>query len=358
MPTDSRNLPRVLIVESGHASGEFLADTLRTHAAAAEVRFSHWKDDDLAALAGWAEVAVCAAGDSASNRLHPLVTLLALRPQLPTLFLTPADDRDSALPAMNAGASDVLLRVPGYLEQLPTAVRLTHARALRESSALSRVIAMGQLVEGIESDKRRLQELVEQLKAAATTDALTGLANRRGFEHRAGEIFTAATRYDTELTVMLADLDGLKLVNDLLGHAAGDEAIRAAAETIRSVFRRSDFSARIGGDEFVMLLPHTPAANARIVAERLQRGYVAAVEGLQSRIDQQHVAKVGTPALRRLGITIGLTSRTDSPNATPGELLRLADQALYQSKPEAPARLEVATRAVIPAAPLSKRAAA
>lgn len=348
--------PRVLIVDAGGGHAEFLGDVLRTHGASAETRYVSWKDEDIRAAAEWADVVVCECGRTPTARLHPLETIVSLRADVPTVFLAAGDDVDAAARAAAAGATDVLLRVPGYLDQLPITVRQAHARAVRDADARLRMESMTRLIGEIEKDNATAQGLVAELQAAATTDALTGLANRRGFDQRAAEVFSIAARYDTELGVMVGDLDGLKLVNDVLGHEAGDEALRLAAATVRDILRRSDFAARVGGDEFAMLLPHTSAAGARLVAQRCREEFGRRVVALQTRLDAQHQARFGQPCNRRLGISLGISARRSSAGATLEGLLRSADADLYASKPAGRDRPSVETR-IVSAQSVLRRAA-
>jgi len=108
------------------------------------------------------------------------------------------------------------------------------------------------------------------LRYEAHTDPLTRLPNRRALEERLGEEVTRAGRYHTGLSCIMADLDGLKPINDALGHAAGDRALQSLAGVLRAELRESDFAARVGGDEFLLLLPHTSAEEALVLAGRVQ----------------------------------------------------------------------------------------
>jgi diguanylate cyclase (GGDEF)-like protein len=109
----------------------------------------------------------------------------------------------------------------------------------------------------------------DRLAALSETDPLTHLPNRRAMTRRLSDELRRAQRYRTPLSLLFVDLDGLKRINDTLGHAAGDQAIRRVGEAIASTLRASDFGARWGGDEFAMVLPNTRADAARHSAERL-----------------------------------------------------------------------------------------
>jgi diguanylate cyclase (GGDEF)-like protein len=167
----------------------------------------------------------------------------------------------------------------------------------------------------------RLTRRESELAELARTDPLTGLANVRAFRARLDEEVKRARRYHTPLACVMLDLDNLKPINDELGHAAGDVAIEAVAEVIRRELRETDFGARYGGDEFVVLLPHTAAAEARVFAERIaDRLREAAVE-VDGRV-------------LRLGASIGIAALADDAvEEDAGEaLVRRADAALYEAK--------------------------
>ena len=119
-------------------------------------------------------------------------------------------------------------------------------------------------------------ELERKLELAATTDELTGLLNRRGFTMLAGQALRVAVRQKQGVAVIAADLDGLKLINDSLGHEHGDRAIRHAADILRTTLRTSDVVARLGGDEFAALAYDVDAERVAPVLERLQSAIDAA----------------------------------------------------------------------------------
>jgi diguanylate cyclase (GGDEF)-like protein len=168
------------------------------------------------------------------------------------------------------------------------------------------------------------------LRELAQTDALTGLANLRAFRARVEEEVKRARRYHTPLTCVMADMDQLKPINDELGHAAGDRAIAAVAAVIREELRETDFGARYGGDEFVILLPHTAAEEGRVFAERaLARLRETALEIGGRRV---HV-----------GASFGVACLCDDLREDAAEaLVGAADAALYAAKREGRGRVAVA----------------
>lgn len=160
----------------------------------------------------------------------------------------------------------------------------------------------------------------------AAYDALTGLANRRATHDALDRLWAAAARGSRPLGVVLLDLDLFKQVNDRHGHDAGDQLLTAVGAALAGAVRTGDLVGRVGGEEFLALLPDTDLPGAAVVAERLR----AAVAAL-------HVPAAGGPATASAGVA-GLT-RSDH---TPGDLLRRADHALYQAKAAGRDRVAVA----------------
>jgi two-component system, cell cycle response regulator len=168
------------------------------------------------------------------------------------------------------------------------------------------------------------------LRELAQTDALTGLANLRAFRARVEEEVKRARRYRTPLTCVMADMDHLKPVNDQLGHAAGDRAIAAVAAVLREELRETDFGARYGGDEFVILLPHTTAEEGRVFAERA----CARLREAQLEVSGRRIP---------LGASFGVASITgEGPHDSADALVRAADAALYMAKRAGRGRVAIA----------------
>lgn len=170
-----------------------------------------------------------------------------------------------------------------------------------------------------------------ELEYLARFDPLTGVANRRHFVERVGAEIVRSSRYGKPLSMLMVDIDQLKEVNDIYGHQAGDIILRALCETCKIVLREVDIVGRWGGDEFAILLPETPSAIARQVAERLR----GAIEGT--------VVALETHSPLHFSVSIGCASR----NATDDDMdsiLNLADKALYDAKRTGRNRVCVATQ--------------
>jgi diguanylate cyclase (GGDEF)-like protein len=124
-------------------------------------------------------------------------------------------------------------------------------------------------IERLRAQVSQLEARVEQLDELAHQDSLICLPNRRGFMRALERFVDRAKRYDERSAMLFVDLDGLKMINDTFGHKAGDEALIQVADLLVRGVRRSDIVARIGGDEFGILLAHADDANAHETAARL-----------------------------------------------------------------------------------------
>jgi diguanylate cyclase (GGDEF)-like protein len=170
----------------------------------------------------------------------------------------------------------------------------------------------------------------EALDQRASTDPLTGLANRSTFEARLASLSGYYDRYARPFSVIALDVDFFKKFNDTWGHEAGDRVLQHVAELLQSTVRDVDLPARLGGEEFVVLLPETTVAQAAEAAERIRRK----LEGGAVQYNGQ-----------RLSVTASLgVSACPDCTATPGEVLGQADVALYRAKDTGRNRVSVAPR--------------
>ena len=160
--------------------------------------------------------------------------------------------------------------------------------------------------------------LYEQAVYMSITDALTELFNRRKFFKLAGLEFERSRRYQTPFSVITLDIDWFKKINDTYGHDTGDQALREVSRRLRSGVRSVDVVARIGGEEFAILLPETSLEEARQVAERLRAGFANAPVEWQG---QQ------VPITASFGVTA-----MDENCADLEMMMKRADQALYRAK--------------------------
>ncbi len=184
--------------------------------------------------------------------------------------------------------------------------------------------------------ERRVGQRTKQLRELASRDPLTGLYNRRRFNEALENRFSEATRYGTDLSCMMIDLDGFKAVNDEFGHQIGDDLLVIAAITIPSQLRAADMAARFGGDEFIVLLPHTDAESAGTLGERIVGKFA---EDAREQLPQVQSS-----------MSIGIASVHGGDAKDAESLIRAADRALYDAKAAGKNRVAKASSSPDPAA--------
>jgi diguanylate cyclase (GGDEF)-like protein len=188
------------------------------------------------------------------------------------------------------------------------------------SDQLSDIADAERLVEEIDrlrGQVAQLKERVEQLDRLAHEDTLIRLPNRRGFMRELDRLIDRAQRYGHAAAMLFVDLDGLKMINDTFGHRAGDEALIQVAELLRTGVRRSDVVARIGGDEFGILLENADEDNAHETANRL----------VDLICDCEFVHE-GVSLPLSVAIGVGMIDGEDSPE----EVMARADEEMYRRK--------------------------
>jgi diguanylate cyclase (GGDEF)-like protein len=166
--------------------------------------------------------------------------------------------------------------------------------------------------------QRRIRETAERLRLSATTDELTGIANRRAFLHALEIEVARAERNGAPLSVAVIDLDHFKKVNDRYGHAGGDSVLKGFADVARRTMRTGDVVGRLGGEEFGVLMPDTDVVAAKRACERL-RAEVAA-------------ARFTTPGDEPVRVTISSGIALLVAGEERDHLVTRADDALYKAK--------------------------
>ncbi len=218
--------------------------------------------------------------------------------------------------ATNLG--ELQLAVKSRLEAIDTHLQAVRAREERRSDLYrERAVRMGERIQQLENETVGLERSLRREQRMALIDALTGVANRLGYDERIEQEFKRWKRFHQPLVLLAWDLDHFKNVNDSYGHRAGDRVLRAFAKLLRANVRETDFVARYGGEEFVMLLLGTPPANALNVAETIREDVGRL--GFHFR---------GTPVT--VTASCGLTDIREGD--TPASLFDRADRALYRAK--------------------------
>jgi diguanylate cyclase (GGDEF)-like protein len=162
-----------------------------------------------------------------------------------------------------------------------------------------------------------LEQRVEQLDLLAHQDSLVSLPNRRGFMRELERLVDRARRYGENAALLYVDLDGLKMINDTFGHKAGDEALMQVAQLLVGGVRRSDAVARIGGDEFGILLSHADEINAHETAGRLV--------DLIADCDFMHEGDA-------LPLSVAIGVAVIGPEDEPERIMARADEEMYRRK--------------------------
>jgi diguanylate cyclase (GGDEF)-like protein len=266
--------------------------------AGAEVLIAHTATEGISHLIDSSiDVAVVEVELPGESGLSVLKHLRSEGGQTPVLLLSSTDDTVARAAAFGQGCDDYLLK--------PVAPSEIVARALRR-------IELHEVLYAAKQEAQRLHAL-------AVTDGLTQVANHRHFQDRLREEFRRAQRYDDPLALILADLDHFKNVNDNFGHQIGDEVLVAMATCLKYAVRETDFVARIGGEEFAVLLPKTHLAGALTVAERISTEMKKITAG---------------PAGLKITASFGVSGFPGRSVNTSEQLIRTADDALYRSKRE------------------------
>lgn len=235
--------------------------------------------------------------DSDGLRLCSQVRSLERTRHLPILMIVEPTDNARLLRGLDMGVNDYLLR-PVCLNEMKVRVG-TQIKRKRFSDYL----------------QNRFEENVEM----AVTDALTGLYNRRYLEGHLRTLVSEAVQRGKNVSALVVDIDYFKSVNDTYGHDVGDDALREVAHRIRQSVRGIDMPCRLGGEEFVVIMPDTDLTKAYYVAERIRKGIAEQPFEIGDGLKLNITASVGVAVLEK---------GTDSPEA----LLKRADQALYCAK--------------------------
>jgi two-component system, cell cycle response regulator len=214
----------------------------------------------------------------------------ATSPTIPVVVLSGVSDQDLALQAVQQGAQDYLVKGQGHPELLARAVRYAIERKRSE----------------------------EHLTYLAQYDHLTGLVNRTLFRDRLVQAMARTKRMQQPIGLMLLDLDRFKVVNDTFGHDMGDELLKAVTERLKVCVREVDTVARMGGDEFTIILEGVLSEqNILAVARRITESIAVPFE-----LKGQHIS---------IGVSIGITIYPQDDHSI-DELLKHADTAMYRAK--------------------------
>jgi len=232
--------------------------------------------------------------------------------EIPILMVTSLNEREDRLKGIASGADDFISKPFDPLElsiKIRTITRLDRFRKLREQN---------HQLTSIKRDLHELEHKKAHLHKLAMVDDLTQLHNRRSLLLKGRSEFERAQRYKVDLSALMIDVDKFKNVNDTFGHQAGSFILKTVAVEFNNNLRTLDIAGRFGGDEFLILLPHTPLTSARWLADRLRR----TIDFRNFRIKDNLV---------HITISVGLATLSDSMKNL-DDLIEAADIALYKAK--------------------------
>jgi diguanylate cyclase (GGDEF)-like protein len=216
----------------------------------------------------------------------------------------------------NLGTLCVIDRTPRDLsEQQIEALRILSRQVMAQMELRKQVRTLRITIGEKESIEAELRASREALLKLSITDELTGLYNRRAFNERLDEAMRLSNRHDFPLSLLLIDADHFKSFNDTFGHPEGDQVLRTLSACATKLFRVTDVCARIGGEEFAIILPNTPSEGALTIADRFRES-----------LSQARWTK------RPVTVSIGVATRIASQQEYPFDLITRADRALYLAK--------------------------
>jgi two-component system, cell cycle response regulator len=299
---------RIIVIEDDRDVSLMLRRHLEKAGYAVRVAASVTAGRELAREEGW-DIALLDRGLPDGDGLALCRELRSSYPHSYIIMLTGRDSEEATLEGFASGADDYVgkpAQMDELLARIRAGVRIVH------------------LQKALLATNRRLEE-------QSLTDPLTSLRNRRAFDEELRGSFELARRYDRPLSLAVIDVDHFKPINDTHGHPAGDAVLRAVAQVLEGGTRQTDFVARIGGEEFAILLPETPLFEAMQFGEKI-RAAIATATIRTGDVEHEVTVSIG----------IACTSHSQIPAAA--DLFNAADQALYRAKMNGRNRVELERR--------------
>ena len=273
-----------------------------------------------------------------SNGLETFLSLKTIAPHLPIVLLTGLNDESLALKAVREGAQDYLIKGQATTEVLIRSVnyaieRMHHLEKIHQSEVRLQQINQ-QLAQQVKNHTSELEFRNQELKKLflhATTDKVTGIANRYRLEDFLQREWGNAIRNQISVSVIMIDIDRFKQYNDTYGHQAGDHCLRQVAQTINNTVRRpKDLAARYGGEEFIVVLSDVSPDGAITVAENIR-----------SQVKALAIPHATAEVSDYVTISLGVASTIPVINSQAERLILAADKALYLAKQKGRDRVEM-----------------
>lgn len=252
-----------------------------------------------------------------------LLTDLRARGELrPVIALTGRGDQYAAAGLVRAGADEYIVKSdldPEVARRAVEAARAQFDRRLAEQEVIRNACRLEETNRELECSQRRIEAMNRRLRELSNTDPLTGIANRRYFVERCEAERARLARQGGCLALAMVDVDHFKQVNDVHGHQVGDVALVAVARALQQGVRRYDLVARLGGEEFALLLPEAGVEGARAVLDRCRH----AISAIELPVDREP---------RRMSASAGISGYPAQGLDTLDDLIRAADEALFAAK--------------------------
>ena len=243
--------------------------------------------------------------------------------KIPVIVLSSKDDAEVKSDAFAHGANDYLVKLPDPIELIAR----IHAHTKHYVTEMERNMAY-ELMQNMQEDLAKANEELEkrnvELQKLSSLDGLTGISNRRSFDEAIKKEWSSARRNksESEISIIMIDIDNFKLYNDGYGHQQGDDCLKQVAwEVSKCIKRDCDLVARYGGEEFVAILPNTPLEGAKHIAEEMR----------------EHIVNLAIPheyssSGNIITLSLGVATFIPGENSLPEQLIEAADKALYQAK--------------------------
>jgi two-component system chemotaxis family response regulator WspR len=233
---------------------------------------------------------------------------------IPIIVLSTKEDPLIKSAAFAAGANDYLVKLPDNIELV--------ARIRYHSRSYMTLLQRDEAYRALRVSQQQLLDTNLVLQRLMNSDGLTGLSNRRHFDEYLELEWRRSIREQTQLSLLMIDVDYFKAYNDAFGHLEGDEALRQVAKAIRANSSRpSDLPARYGGEEFALVLPNTSPGGARLLAEKLRQ-----------TIAGMNIPHIAPSQGSSLTVSIGLATVVPQVGSHSRQLIQTADQGLYAAK--------------------------
>lgn len=233
---------------------------------------------------------------------------------IPIIVLSTKEDPLIKSAAFAAGANDYLVKLPDNIELV--------ARIRYHSRSYMTLLQRDEAYRALRVSQQQLLDTNLVLQRLMNSDGLTGLSNRRHFDEYLELEWRRSIREQTQLSLLMIDVDYFKAYNDAFGHLEGDEALRQVAKAIRANSSRpSDLPARYGGEEFALVLPNTSPGGARLLAEKLRQS-----------IAGMNIPHIAPSQGSSLTVSIGLATVVPQVGSHSRQLIQTADQGLYAAK--------------------------